>query len=188
MKPNLLPLLLISALLAIWSCNREKKDNLILLTDRIQYDVTIKNSDSTADWWVQNMDGRSREAFVKLIMEKAYSGKYKTYDYFNHTALSADQVKAIGNHTDTLSIQRATPPYDLYDTIMKTELRLGDILRVRFLEAWYWNGKTNKMEKDVTGICPLLENYTPTGEFRGNQPLFWIAINDKFPFADAVTN
>lgn len=184
MKTNLLSLLFFVALLATLSCNREKKDNRTLLTDRIQYDVSIKNSDSTADWWMQNMDGRSREAFIKLIMEKAYSGKYETYDYFNHTALSAEQVKAIGNRTDTLSIQRAAPPYDLYDTIMKTELRMGDILRVRFLEAWYWNEGSGQMEKEVTGICPLLENYTPTGEFRGNQPLFWIALSDKFPFAD----
>jgi hypothetical protein len=183
MKHNLLFALLIIALLAAWSCKREKKDNRILITDRIQYDVSIKNTDSTADWWVQNMDGRSREAFIKLMLEKAYSGNYKTFDYFGHTLLSAEQVKAIGNRTDTLSIQRGRPPYDLYDTIMKTELRTADILRVRFLEAWYWNEETRQMEKEVTGICPLLENYTPSGEFRGNQPLFWIALSDKFPFS-----
>jgi hypothetical protein len=183
MKPNMLYALFIVALFAAWSCSREKRETRTLLTDRIQYDVSLKNADSTADWWVQNMDGRGREAFVKLIMEKAYSGKYRTYGYFNHELLTAGQVEAIGNRTDTMSVQRATAPYDLYDTVMKTELRPADILRVRFLEAWYWNEETKQMEKEVTGICPLLENYTPTGEFRGNQPLFWIALSEKFPFA-----
>jgi hypothetical protein len=184
MKPNLIFIAFIIALITFWSCRRENEDSRLLIADRIQYDVSLKNSDSAADWWVQNMDGHGRETFVKLIMDKAYSGKYKTYGYFDHKALSAEQVKAIGNRIDTLSVQRATPPYDLYDTIMKTELRLGDILRVRFLEAWYWNEATNQMDKEVTGICPLLENYTETGEFRGNQPLFWVALSDKFPFKD----
>jgi len=184
MKPNLLYVLLVALILVSLGCRRENKDSRQLITDRIQYDVSLKNSDSTADWWVQNMDGRGREAFVKMIMEKAYSGKYKTYTYFEHTPLSEEQIKAIGNRTDTISVQRASPPYDMYDTIMKTELRVGDILRVRFIEAWYWNEDSRQMEKEVTGICPLLDNYTTTGEFRGNQPLFWIALNDKFPFTE----
>jgi hypothetical protein len=187
MKPNLLIALLCALLLTSWSCSREKKDTRTLLTDRIQYDVSLKNSDSTSDWWIQNMEGRNREAFVKLLLDKAYSGKFKTYGYFNHTAMSAEQAKAIGNRSDTISVQRETPPYDLHDTIMKTQLHMADILRVRFLEAWYWNEDTRHLEKDVLGICPLLENYTETGEFRGNQPLFWIALNDKFPFTDAGT-
>jgi hypothetical protein len=184
MKPNLLIAILIAALLASWGCGRDKKDSRILLTDRIQYDVSLKNSDSTADWWVQNMDGRGRDVFVKMILEKAYSGKYKTFDYFTHTPLSTEQAKAVGNRSDTLSIQRATPPYDLHDTVIKSELRTGDILKVRFLEAWYWNEDTKHIEKEVMGICPLLENYTSTGEFRGNQPLFWISLSDKFPFPE----
>jgi len=185
MKRNTLFVLMIAVILASWGCGRKKKDSRVLLTDRIQYDVFLKNSDSTADWWVQNMDGRGRDAFVKMIMEKAYSGKFKLYDYFGHKPLSVEQVKAIGSRCDTLSMQRATPPYNLYDTVIRAELRMGDILKVRFLEAWYWNEDTKQMEKEVTGICPLLDNFTPTGEFRGNQPLFWLALNDKFPFTEA---
>jgi hypothetical protein len=183
MKRNLQLLFLGAALLASWSCKRSDKDSLTLITDRIQYDVMLKNADSTADWWVQNMDGRGREAFIKLIMEKAYSGKYKTYNFFTLSSITAEQAKAIGNHTDTLSLQRSTPPYDMHDTIVKNELRMSDILKIRFLEAWYWNENTYRMEKVIQGICPMLENYTETGEFRGYQPLFWIALTDTFPLA-----
>ena len=185
MKHNLLITILIAGLLTSWSCKQENKESRILLTNRIQYDVSIKNTDSTADWWVQNMDGRGREAFVKMILEKAYSGKYDTYNFFNNMPLSAGQVKAIGNRVDTLSVQRNSPPYDLYDTIMRTHLRTEEILKVRFLEAWYWNEDTKKLEKEVMGICPLLNNYSETGEFRGYQPLFWISLTDKFPFSEA---
>jgi hypothetical protein len=185
MKPNLLFVTIITVILFSIGCSRENKDSRQLITDRIQYDVNLKNSDSTADWWIQNMDGRSREAFINMVLEKAYSGTYKTYTFFDHLPLSAEQVKAIGNRTDTLSIQRSTPPYDLYDTIMRTELRKSEILKVRFIEAWYWNEDTKQFEKEVTGICPLLDNYAPSGEYRGTQPLFWIALNDKFPFGEA---
>lgn len=176
-------LFLVIAILAAWSCKRSEKNARILITDKIQYDVMLKNTDSTADWWVQNMDGRGREAFVKLVMDKAYSGKYKTYNFVTLTLLSADQAKAIGNRTDKLTLQRSSPPYDLHDTIVKSELRMSDILKIRFMEAWYWNENTNRMEKEIQGICPMLENYTETGEFRGYQPLFWIALTDTFPLA-----
>jgi hypothetical protein len=29
----------------------------------------------------------------------------------------------------------------------------------------------------------LIENYTETGEFRGYQPLFWVALTETFPLA-----
>ena len=183
MTHNLQLLFLCAVILASWSCKRIDKDSRILITDRIQYDVMLKNADSTADWWVQNLDGRDREAFVKLALEKAYSGKYKMYNFFTLTPISSEQAKAIGNRADTLSLQRITPPYDMHDTIVKTELRVNDILKIRFLEAWYWNENTNQMEKEIQGICPLLENYTEAGEFRGYQPLFWIALTNKFPLA-----
>jgi len=183
MKPNLQLLFLGAALLAAWSCKRSDKDARALITDRIQYDVMLKNADSTADWWVQNLDGRLREAFIKLVMEKAYSGKYKTYNFLTLMPITTEQAKAIGNRTDTLSLQRSSPPYDMYDTIIKNELRMSDILKIRFLEAWYWNDHTNRMEKEIQGICPMLGNYTETGEFRGYQPLFWIALTDIFPLA-----
>jgi hypothetical protein len=172
-----------AVMLVALSCKHGNKDVRKLITDRIQYDVLLKNPDSTADWWVQNMDGRGREAFVKLLMEKAYSGKFKTYNFLSMSALTTGQVKAIGSRIDTMSLQRSTPPYDLHDTIVKTELRLNDILKVRFLEAWYWNENTNRIEKEIQGMCPLLENYSETGEFRGYQPLFWIALSDAFPLA-----
>lgn len=173
------------AMLAAWSCKSNGKDERILITDKIQYDVMLKNADSSADWWVQNMDGRGREAFVKLVMEKAYSGKYKTYNFITLTPLSSAQAKAIGNRSDTLNLQRSTPPYDMHDTIVKNELRINDILKIRFLEAWYWNESTNRMEKEIQGICPMLQNFTETGEFRGYQPLFWIALTDTFPLASS---
>lgn len=183
MNRNLQLIFLCVAILAVWGCKRSDNDARKLITDRIQYDVMIKNSDSTADWWVQNMDGRGRETFVKLVMEKAYSGKFKTYNFLTLTPISAEQAKAIGNRTDTLSLQRSIPPYDMYDTIIRNELRMSDILKIRFLEAWYWNENTNRMEKEIQGICPMLENYAETGEFRGYQPLFWISLTDAFPLA-----
>lgn len=183
MKRKVQLLILGFVLLVTYSCNSSDKDTRTLITDRIQYDVMLKNTDSTADWWVQNMDGRTREAFVKMVMEKAYSGKYKTFNFLTLTPLSAGQTKAIGNRTDTLSLQRSTPPYDMYDTIMKKELRMNDIQKMRFLEAWYWNGKSNRMEKEIQGICPMLENYSEAGEFRGYQPLFWISLTETFPLA-----
>ena len=164
--------------LLITSCHREPEKKV--LTERIQYDVTIKNPDADQDWWVQNMEGSKREAFIKMILDEAYSGKIKAYDAFNNP-LTVEQVKAIGNRTDTVLGPSPKPPYDDTLMVVKQQLQLRDITKVRFLEEWYIDEGTFKMEKKVVGIAPMILKYSETGELQGSMLLFWLYLDKKYP-------
>jgi hypothetical protein len=177
---NLNIILILSSVFFILSCNNSSKKNMTFITERIQYDVPIKSPDPDYDWWVQNIEGPKREAFVRMIIESAYSGKYRVYDYFNNP-LTAEQVKNIGYRRDTLTFQRTNPPYALYDTIVEKKLELRDITRIRFLEEWYMDENHLIMQKKVVGIAPITAVYSDSGELRGYMPLFWIYMDEKYP-------
>jgi len=138
--------------LSFTSCNQKKSDTTV--TERIQYDVTINNNDEDVSWWVNNMEGPRREFFVKTIMDAAYDGKVRTFDYFNNP-LSPEQVRMIGFRTDTLSFQRTTPPYMYYDTVVHSRLDFHDIVKVRFLEEW----TIDETSMIVTKACSSLWCY-----------------------------
>lgn len=169
--------LLCSALFWV-SCSSGKGD---LLTERIQYDVTIKSPEVDLAWFVQNLEGPKREKFIQAVMDAARGGNLKVYDVMSNKPLTPEEVQVMGTRTNILTLQRPYDPYESYDTIIKSELQLSDITRVRFLEEWYMNGKDGFITKKTIAICPLVESYTETGELRGFMPLFWLSYVKDFP-------
>jgi hypothetical protein len=168
----------ITLILFLVSCGRKEGE---MLTERIQYDVTIKSPETDLAWWVQNLEGPKREKFVKALMESARAGKVKVYDVMSNQPLTAEEVGTKGTKTELLTFQRPYEPYEIYDTLVTRELQLSDISRVRFLEQWQINPENGKIHKEVLAICPLVESYTETGELRGYMPLFWLSYQKNFP-------
>lgn len=164
-----------------FSCQNNDRAEKNLVTKRIQYDVLIRNMDPDMDWWVQNIEGSSREKLISDIIKQVSDGKVKAYDFFNNQQYSAEEIHSMMKRTDTISIERSTPPYDLVDTIMVTELNLRDISKIRFLEEWRMDNKTLAFTKKIAGICPMLERRSDSGELRGYKPLFWVFFDDKYP-------
>lgn len=165
--------------LSMTSCNQSGGKNIV--TKRIQYDVPIRNTETDMDWWVQNIEGSEREKLVKDILAQVTSGEVKAYDFLTCKPFTADEIKKMMKRVDSISVERSTPPYDLVDTVMISEIRLSDITKLRFLEEWSMNEKTLAFSKKVAGICPMVERRTDSGELRGYKPLFWVFFDDKYP-------
>ena len=175
----------LSLLLAITmvtpSCRNGESPDKNVVTKRIQYDVPIRNSEPDMDWWVQNIEGSNREKLLKDIIQQVSNGEVKAYDFLSCKPFTKDEIKDMMKHVDSISVERSTPPYDLVDTVMVTEIRLSDIVKLRFLEEWSMNEKTLAFSKKVAGICPMIERRTDSGELRGYKPLFWVFFDDKYP-------
>lgn len=171
-----------AGLITLSACQPGKDDSRSI-TQRIQYDVNIKSPDPNFDWWVQNIEGMNREAFVSDLLKAAYKGEVTTYDPFLLSKLEPDQISRIGRRIDTLRMQKPVPPYNFYDTIINVELSIHDITRIRFLEEWKLNKRNMQINKEVLGMAPLLENYDESGNLRGFQPMFWIFFDKKYPEA-----
>ena len=165
----------------IASCRNGGDSGKTVVTKRIQYDVSIHNTDPDMDWWVQNIEGSNREKLVQNIMKQVTDGDVKAYDFQSCKPFSTKDIKGMMKRVDSISVERSTPPYDLVDTVMVTEIRLSDITKLRFLEEWMMNDKTLAISKKVMGICPLVERRTNTGELLGYKPLFWVFFDDRYP-------
>ena len=166
--------LFLFAILALTACSGKRE----ILTERIQYDVTISNEDPDLDWWVNNMEGSKREPFLKEIFDKVFSGEIRSYDYFN-APYTPEEVRLVGNDTIFQTLQRLEPPYDEYDTTIVTSITYKDVTRIRFMEEWQINKKNMQITKKVIGMAPVyVRKY---GQESFNQVLFWIYFDEKYP-------
>jgi hypothetical protein len=176
---------IILCLIIMFSCNSKDNSSHTILTERIQYDVFIKSPDPDLDWWVQNMEGSKREIFIKKILDIALDGKVKVYDYSNQLLTSAE-LKSQLFRSDTFSMQRPNPPYEYFDTVVTHSIDLKDIVKIRFLEEWFWDEKTLLIQKKVVGIAPVAAAYTEEGDLKGYKPLFWIYFDDTYPLKTVI--
>lgn len=181
MKKNVF-FLAIPAIISLLSACKNGSDTANnIVTKRIQYDVTIKSPDPDMEWWQQNIEGANREKLLGDIFRQVSGGKVKAYDFYSCKPLSVEDIDRLLKRTDSISIQSPMPPYELIDTVLVKEIRMGDITKLRFLEEWAMDAKTLFIQKKVAGICPMLEKHTETGELLGYQPLFWVFFDEKFP-------
>jgi len=178
MKKVLISLLPVLSIFILYSCGSKKGE---LLTGRIQYDVTIKTPEVDLEWWIQNLEGPKREKLVQSIIRSAEAGKLKIFDVMSNKQMTVAELKERTVRNELLTLQRPNAPFENYDTIVKSELQLSDITRLRFLEEWYLNEESGAVTKKVIAICPLVESYTETGEMRGYNPLFWLSFEKNFP-------
>ncbi len=165
-------LFIIISMLIITSCNNNETE-LIPVTSKIQYDVYIESPNPDYDWWISNIPGPQRDDLVNWIFEMAYNGKLEAFDYYNQP-LTPGEVKNIGFDTVYMTLMRTAEPYEMYDTMVVYSFERSDVVKVRFLEEWYYDDNQESIIKKVLAVAPVLEKYDEAGDFIANQPLFWL--------------
>ena len=164
--------------LILSACQNQKQKEL--LTEKIQYDVQIKSPDPSYDPWIQNLEESKRTLFVKSMLEAAYEGRMRAYDYFNKT-ITVAELRQLGADTIYKSLTRSYPPYEEFDTIICTQLDYKDITKVRFLEKWYFDETNLSFEKKIIGLAPVLDKFDAAGNIIARQPLFWLYLDTDYP-------
>jgi hypothetical protein len=161
-------------------------ENAKLISERIQYDVNITNEQiitnnkQQKEWWIESLETSKRDLFIDLLINAAYSGKYKLFDYFNEP-LSSENFRKEHNRNDTVTLTRPSPPYDIYDTVIRLQLEKNQIERIRFMEEWFWGDESMTFTKKVKGINPIIKRYKQDGDFKGYMPLFWLYFDQRYP-------
>jgi len=176
MTSNKFNLLLIALLLLTVSCSHQGEKKII--TKKIQYDVTINNVRQNYDPWIENISESDRFIFVQKLLNAAYDGKIKAYDYFNKL-LNSNEIKNLGVDTIYKTLTRTYPPYEEFDTLIINRINIRDINKIRFLEEWKMNETNFVFEKKVIAIAPVIDKYDSEGNLLGKQPLFWIYPEGK---------
>lgn len=153
-----------------------------LITEKIEYPVFIKNpyDEENGEWWKENIETSKRTDFVKTLFDWVYEGKVKAFDYLTNKPLSIEEVKAIGNESDTIRITETFPPYDEKDTVIQNKLDLQLVHKLKFIEEWSFDFSGHTMEKKILGIAPALTVYGDSLEVKGYKPMFWIYFDEDF--------
>jgi gliding motility associated protien GldN len=119
-----------------------------------------------------------RKNLMTVIMDGIKEGELTAYDASSDEfliPLSYSEVMGGLSSTEKIKLQRTTPPYEWYDTIIQKDFNTQDIKTFRIKEDWFFDKKRSVMECRIIGICPVKEDFNPeTNEFRGYIPLFWI--------------
>jgi len=114
--------------------------------------------------------------FFTILMDAAKSGEitvYSTEDDKFSNPFTTEEVKSIGASRDTIYV---TDP-ETYETTMQVvtnELNPEEIKRYRIKEVWFFDLETSTLQVRILGIAPMIDNKDDNGNFRFEQPLFWV--------------
>ena len=121
--------------------------------------------------------GRHR-SLMQVLIDGIRDGEITPYsvDTDDFTIpMSPEEVFASLEPVITVTLQRAEPPYDTYDTTYQETFNPADVVRFRIKEQWFFDRRQSRMEVRILGISPVREAIDPvTGEIRGDEPLFWV--------------
>jgi gliding motility associated protien GldN len=124
----------------------------------------------------------SRRSLMQVLLDGIREGSITAYDVMNDeftVPLTPEQILSQLERTQTITMQRPTPPYDEFDTTLTISFNPADVMRFRIKEEWFFDSKRSVLDVRVLGICPVREAIDPlTGESRGDEPLFWVYYPD----------
>jgi gliding motility associated protien GldN len=118
--------------------------------------------------------------FIKILMDAAVNGEINVYgtedDKFS-TKLDPNEAAAMGSAVDTITTFDPET-YKEEIKIVRNDLNPEDIKRFRIKEVWFFDSKSSSLKVRILGIAPLREVYDDNGNFRYEQPMFWIYYPD----------
>ena len=114
--------------------------------------------------------------FFTILMEAAMEGDIKVYsvddDKFTYE-LTPNEAAQMGASVDTV-ITFDPETYEEEIKIVRNDLNPNDIKRFRIKEVWFFDEETSSMSVRVLGIAPLRDVTDDMGNFRYEQPMFWV--------------
>jgi len=138
-------------------------------------------------------------SFVTIILDAMREGTItayssKTDDQFLVPITYKELMDQLRT-TKKVTLSRPDNPDEKFDTVITTDFYSEDVKKLRVKEDWVFDRQRSVQEVRILGICPVKDNYTETGEYRGDEPIFWIyfpecrsllAKNEQFNLKNGV--
>lgn len=114
--------------------------------------------------------------FFSIVMDAAVNGEIDTYstedDKFTYK-LEPDEVASMGASVDTV-ITFDPETYEENIQVVRNDLNPEDVKRFRIKEIWFFDEESSTMQVRILGIAPLKDVTDDNGNFRYEQPMFWV--------------
>lgn len=126
--------------------------NSTIIADTITVDVTLRATDSTSSWDVEQHRYINQKALVDYIFSGIYSDRFETFDFFTGKELSKEEIKKIET---TQGFSR------------------NQIIKIQFKEFWYVD-TVGSLQKKILSYTLGLEHRSEQGTFLGYKALFTV--------------
>lgn len=117
-----------------------------------------------------------RQSLTQVIYDAVINGStitpYGTLDDEFTVQLTKAEVESATTRVDTEFIEDEWG--DVQPVPIKEEFWPGSVKRYRLKEEWFFDNQKSVMEVRIIGMCPVAEKYDENGEYKGEQPLFWL--------------
>jgi gliding motility associated protien GldN len=132
-----------------------------------------------------------RKALIDVIHDALNDGRLTAYgnptfdDEFK-VPMTKSEVEAIFVKWDSTTTQEDPTTGEMVSAPSKKELTSDAIKQYAIKEDWFFDKQRSVLDVRIIGICPMIEDFTESGEFRGYKRLFWIYFPEARPvFANA---
>jgi hypothetical protein len=147
------------------------------LVNEIEYTVEIGNpveQEYSSNWLTKE----KRSGFLGDLFDKVKSGELPVYYYMPDTLIpmGKEYLDDLFHHVDTefVEVDDEYVPVEIEEN-----LDVDAVVKLKFLEQWYFNESSNEFTKKVIAICPMVERYKNDKEILGYVGLFWIYLNKE---------
>lgn len=91
------------------------------------------------------------------------------------------EKSSIEIHEEIQNPDNPEDPWDLIDTTYRIEFEPNDIIKYRIMEDWIFDYNYSDFRARIIAIAPLFIPPTESGIELGEQPLYWVKMDDLRP-------
>ncbi len=118
-----------------------------------------------------------KEMFIDVLRDAAIEGRISVYDPIDDEftrKFTTEEVAAIGGgQPDTVYV---VDPITLEEKmeVVTREFDPAKVTKYRLKEDWIFDMETSTLVVRILGVAPVMEVVDDQGNYRGDQPLFWV--------------
>ncbi len=121
--------------------------------------------------------------FLKVLVNKIINGDLKAYNYYDNQPMKVKEVEEEMGSYKMLVEDDGVSEHSLIE--YTTPMEFDEIQSIIFLEKWYMDPLTLRMQKKVVGVAPVRFYYKDDDEYEENlirKVLFKVYFNEKDKF------
>lgn len=152
----------------------------------IYRDLQLNNPKNASLYYPEDIvDGQ--ENLFRIIMRLLTNNQIAAYEYLDGKEIFTDQYKLKVRdmldrfhvlYTEAKGSTEKNPKF----TIEESDVPTNEVLSYYLLERWEFDSRTNKTQRTVEAICPVLHRSDDFGGEAVRYPMFWVKINELRPY------
>lgn len=166
---------------------QEEKSDADRMWMRVIYrDLELKDPKNAPLYYPEEViDGQ--ENLFRIIMRLLAEGRVPAYEYLDGKEIFTDQYRIKVRdmldrfhviYSDAKGSTEKNPKF----TIEESDVPANEVLSYYLLEKWEFDSRTNKTQRTVEAICPVLHRSDDFGGEAVRYPMFWIRMDVLRPY------